>query len=165
MTSRDADIEAADRFARRKSAQDCEMLEPDFQAWLKHSERNREAYDRVDYAWGVLEKMHALGLFNSGADKPKPAAGFRPIDPSKSVRPTLQSRYTAPGIVLIVAAVLVSIAALAISSYRPAQSELSAPRTPVWVTYETGSYDSVMPVALPGNSALKLNSDTKVRVK
>jgi transmembrane sensor len=165
MTSHDADIEAADWFAKRKTARDREEMEPAFQAWLQRSTGNREAYDRVDHAWGVLETMHTLGLLCPRTDELGPATGLWPTDASKSVRPDLHSRYTALGIALIVVAVLVSIAVLALPSHRPAQSGSVSRRAPDWVTYETGAYDSVMPVALPGNSVLKLDSDTKIKVR
>lgn len=162
MTTHDPDIEAADWFAKRRDDRNREALEPAFQAWLRSSERNREAYLRVEQTWGLLHEVKSMRLFKALAGELGPVAARRPTEVVESVRPVSKSPHPAASATLIVIAML---AGAAILGHRLARDQSVPASVPGWVTYETSRYDSIMSVALPDKSTLKLNSDTQVEVR
>jgi transmembrane sensor len=153
MTTPDPDIEAADWFAKRRDAGNRETLEPAFQAWRRSSERNREAYRRVEQAWGLLHEVESLGLLEALTGELRPAASRRS---RKSPPPAVSA-------VLMVFALLAAVVAL--FGHHFTQDERVSSSAPFWVTYETSQYDSIMSVVLPDKSTLKLNSDTELKVR
>ena len=162
MATHSPDIEAADWFAKRRDARNRERLEPAFQAWLRSSERNREAYRRVEQAWVLIHEVKNLGLLEALSGEHGPVAPRRSMGVAESVHPVLRSPHPAASATLIVIAML---AGAGILGHRVARDQSVPATVPYWVTYETGQYDSIMSVALPDKSTLKLNSDTEVKVR
>jgi ferric-dicitrate binding protein FerR (iron transport regulator) len=147
-TTHDPDTEAADWFATRKLAKDREIFDPAFQAWLHDSEHNREAYRRVEHAWGVIQQMKSLGLFEPVADGLGPSAAPSATNQAESVQPAPQAPPTARGRTLTKAAALASLVILSILALVRGLTHDKAvsPLPPLWVTYETGRYDSIASV-------------------
>jgi transmembrane sensor len=162
---------AADWFARRSDGQLSESSEAEFRSWWNRSERNREAYRRVEHTWKRMQLMRARGYlksYSAAADWPADSAGVRGKLPPDFVESACNFSQPARTEWVRKPALAAAFAAIAVGLYFAGHlipHDFTSIGTEPWVRYETGPYDSVRSIVLPDKSTLRLNSDTRIEVR
>ena len=179
MSNQKALAEAADWLAKREIAADPEGFQREFRRWWNRSERNREAYRELEGTAHQLTRVREQGLLPKLLGDSTWSPSFLPAVPpdvsdstktatnstnARAPRPTRplhvkRARHIAIATVLLAAGIGIWM------KFRSHPDAGAATGVPDWAPYSADVYDKVRTFVLPDHSIVKLNSDSRIKVR